>query len=127
MRPEVLTLGEAMAVVYPSAPVPLDQATSLALNIAGAEANVAIALSRLRQHVRFLSRLGDEPFGRLIRHGIVNLFISPGEFSPLRGFFGLFHGDSSRNEAEKTSLFPCAGYLGHPFRKTRNVCHKIEN
>jgi hypothetical protein len=21
----------------------------------------------------------------------------------------------------------CAGYLGHPFRKTRNVCHKIEN
>jgi hypothetical protein len=38
--------------------------------------------------------------------GIVNLFISPDEFSPLRGFFGLFHCDSSRKKAEKASLFP---------------------
>ena len=38
--------------------------------------------------------------------GIVNLFFSPDEFSPLRGFLGLFHGDSSRKETQRTSLFP---------------------
>ncbi len=38
--------------------------------------------------------------------GIVNLFISTDELSPLRGFFGLIHRDSSRKEAEKTFLFP---------------------
>jgi hypothetical protein len=38
--------------------------------------------------------------------GIVNLFISPDEFSSLRGFFGHFHSDSSRKKTEKRSLFP---------------------
>jgi len=38
--------------------------------------------------------------------GIVNLFISADELSPLRGFFALFQRDSSRKEAEKTFLFP---------------------
>jgi hypothetical protein len=38
--------------------------------------------------------------------GIVNLCISPDEFSPLRGFFGLFHADSTRKEFEKPSFFP---------------------
>jgi 2-dehydro-3-deoxygluconokinase len=101
MRPEVLTLGEAMAVVYPSAPVPLDQATSLTLNIAGAEANVAIALSRLGQHVRFLSRLGDDPFGRLIRHtlrteGVETSYVLDDPSAPTGVFFREWLADGLR-------------------------------
>ena len=38
--------------------------------------------------------------------GIVNLFFSPDEFSPLRGFLGLFPRDPSRKKTEKRSLFP---------------------
>jgi len=38
--------------------------------------------------------------------GIVNFFFSFDEFSPLGGFLGLFHAESSRKEPEKTSLFP---------------------
>jgi hypothetical protein len=58
------------------------------------KASLMLAPSRI-----FCSRL-------TARDGIVNLFISPYELSPLRGFFGLFQVDSSLKETEKTSLFP---------------------
>ncbi len=44
---EVLTLGECMAVLYPPDPQPLASTGSLLLDIAGAEVNTAIGLSRL--------------------------------------------------------------------------------
>jgi hypothetical protein len=101
MRPEVLTLGEAMAVLYPAVPVPLDQATSLTLSIAGAEAHVAIALSRLGQQVRFLSRLGDDPFGRLIRHtlraeGVETSYVLADPSAPTGVFFREWLADGLR-------------------------------
>lgn len=65
--PEVVTLGECMAVCYPEKPIPLDQASTLTLDIAGAEANLAIGLSRLGHSVQFLSRVGADPFGQRIR------------------------------------------------------------
>jgi 2-dehydro-3-deoxygluconokinase len=64
---EVLTLGECMAVLYPQQPVPLDAAQTVLLDIAGAESNLAIGLSRLGHQVSFLSRVGDDSFGRRIR------------------------------------------------------------
>lgn len=64
---EVVTLGECMAVLYPAEPISLEQAPSLVIDIAGAEANLAIGLSRLGHHVQFMSRVGDDPFGRRIR------------------------------------------------------------
>nr|BBH85681.1 carbohydrate kinase [Thermosporothrix sp. COM3] len=67
MQPEVVTLGECMAVLYPSEPIPLAQAGQLALDIAGAEANLSIGLSRLGHRVRFISRVGNDPFGQRIR------------------------------------------------------------
>lgn len=65
-RPEVITLGECMGVLYPPEAIPLDAADRLLFDIAGAEANVAIGLSRLGHRVRFISRVGDDPFGRRI-------------------------------------------------------------
>jgi len=64
--PEVVTLGECMAVLYPAEPVGLVEAGSLLLDVAGTEANTAIALARLGIPSRFLSRVGDDPFGQRI-------------------------------------------------------------
>ena len=64
---DVVTLGECMAVLYPPDPVPLDEARTLLIDIGGAEANLAIALCRLGHSARFISRVGDDPFGRRVR------------------------------------------------------------
>ncbi|MEN9933647.1 MAG: hypothetical protein RLZZ387_226 [Chloroflexota bacterium] len=65
--PEVVTLGECMGVLYPPDPVTLDDARSLLWDIGGAEANMSIALARLGHTARFISRVGDDPFGRKVR------------------------------------------------------------
>ena len=64
---EVLTLGEPMILLQPDAPVSLDQANSLSMDIAGAESNLAIGLSRLGHRVCLLGRVGNDPFGRRVR------------------------------------------------------------
>jgi len=66
-RHEVLTLGEPLVLLQPDMPVSIEQATSLNLDLAGAEANLAIGLSRLGHAVRYISRVGDDPFGRRVR------------------------------------------------------------
>jgi 2-dehydro-3-deoxygluconokinase len=65
-RCEVVTLGEALAVFNSPPQVPLERAASVEATFAGAEANVAIGLARLGHSVRWLSVLGDDPFGRRI-------------------------------------------------------------
>jgi len=64
---EVVTLGETMALISPDKPLRLDQATTLTLGIAGAESNLAILLRRFGYRVRFISRVGNDPFGQRIR------------------------------------------------------------
>ncbi|NOK60644.1 MAG: sugar kinase [Chloroflexi bacterium AL-W] len=64
---EVVTLGETMVALYPQEPIPLDAADTLALNIGGAESNLAIGLRRLGHSTRFISRIGVDPFGQRIR------------------------------------------------------------
>jgi 2-dehydro-3-deoxygluconokinase len=56
----VLTFGEALVVFHPaSAPV-------LHRDVAGAEVNMAVALARLGRPVTYVTRVGDDPFGRAI-------------------------------------------------------------
>lgn len=55
-----------MASFRPLYPEHLDGAAILARSIAGAESNVAIALSRLGHGVAWISKLGDDPFGQHI-------------------------------------------------------------
>ncbi len=64
---EVVTLGECMALVYPARPVGLVEGDALRLDIAGAESNLCIGLCRLGHTARFISRVGQDPFGQLIR------------------------------------------------------------
>ena len=63
---DVLAVGEAMVVLSPDPPVPLDHAVTLTMSTAGAEANVVTHVARLGLRAAFASRVGNDPFGRMI-------------------------------------------------------------
>lgn len=65
--PEILTFGEAMALFIAETPGDLADTEYFQRRIAGADTNVAIGLSRLGFNVSWLSRVGDDSFGRYIR------------------------------------------------------------
>ena len=64
---EVVTLGETMVLFWPDAGAPLERADLFHRTIGGAESNLSIALARLGHHVLWVSRVGDDPFGRYLR------------------------------------------------------------
>ncbi|HEX5118848.1 MAG TPA: sugar kinase [Pseudonocardiaceae bacterium] len=66
MTVDVVTIGETMVMLVPREPVPLADATSLAVHVGGAESNVAIYLIELGHSARWVSRLGDDPFGEMV-------------------------------------------------------------
>lgn len=61
---DVLTLGEAMASMRAARPLRLGG--TLRLSVAGAEANVAIGLSRLGHTVRWVGLVGEDELGALV-------------------------------------------------------------
>lgn len=64
---EVVTFGESMVLFNPDSKGPLRYVYNFNKSIAGAESNVAIALSRLGHKVGWYSKLGDDEFGRYIQ------------------------------------------------------------
>ena len=64
--PDVITFGEAMIRLAPPNFRRLEQARSLDLQVGGAELNTAVALARLGRSTAWVSRLTDNPLGRLI-------------------------------------------------------------
>lgn len=64
--PDVVTFGEAMVRLTPPHFRRLEQAESLDVEIGGAELNTAVGLARLGRSVAWVSRLTDNPLGRLI-------------------------------------------------------------
>lgn len=66
MAIEVVTFGEAMIRLSPPNFRRLEQARSLELNVGGAELNTAVGLARLGRSSAWVSRLTDNPLGRLI-------------------------------------------------------------
>jgi len=65
--PEVLSFGEAMTLFVADVPGDLAQIEGFSRRIAGADTNVAIGLARLGFSVGWLSRVGDDSFGRYLR------------------------------------------------------------
>ena len=61
---DVVTVGEAMALFIAGHSGPLDQVHSFQRATAGAELNVAVGLARLGLRVGFISRMGNDSFGR---------------------------------------------------------------
>lgn len=63
---DVITFGEAMIRLSPPNFRRLEQAGSLDLMVGGAELNTAVGLARLGHKTAWVSRLTDNPLGRLI-------------------------------------------------------------
>ncbi|MFE1951133.1 sugar kinase [Streptomyces sp. NPDC059524] len=68
--PEVLCVGETMAQVTPVDGGGLERGTTARLAVAGAESTVAQYLADLGHGTAWLSRVGDDPFGRRIRAAV---------------------------------------------------------
>jgi 2-dehydro-3-deoxygluconokinase len=66
MAHDVVTFGEAMVRLSPPSFRRLEQARSLDVQVGGAELNTAVALARLGRQTAWVSRLTDNPLGRLI-------------------------------------------------------------
>ncbi|MFI9639829.1 sugar kinase [Micromonospora sp. NPDC051925] len=69
--PEVATVGESMVVLSPDPTGPLELADRLGVSVGGAESNVASALAALGHRTAWVSRVGDDPFGRRVRRHVV--------------------------------------------------------
>jgi 2-dehydro-3-deoxygluconokinase len=65
---DVVTFGEAMVRLSPPSFQRLEQACSLDLQVGGGELNVAVAVSRLGLSSAWISKLPENPLGRLIRN-----------------------------------------------------------
>ncbi|UCD82743.1 MAG: sugar kinase [Desulfobacterales bacterium] len=63
---DLVTFGEAMIRLSPPDFKRLEQTTALDLNIGGAELNVAVGVSRLGLKSAWISKLPDNPLGRMI-------------------------------------------------------------
>lgn len=63
---DVLTYGEAMALFIADVPGDLANVERFTRRLAGAELNVATGLARLGFRVGYISRVGEDAFGRLI-------------------------------------------------------------
>jgi 2-dehydro-3-deoxygluconokinase len=60
---DVVTFGEAMALLLAEPGVPLRRATTFRRQVAGAESNVAVGLARLGHRVGWFGRVGAGAFG----------------------------------------------------------------
>lgn len=67
---DVVTLGETMLRFTPPADQRLEQAQSLEVHVGGSESNMVVGLARLGFKVCWLSRLTDNPPGRMIANAI---------------------------------------------------------
>jgi len=66
MRSHVLLAGEPMGLLMAKTEGRLEDVTEYSLAVAGAEFNVAVGLARLKHTVTYVTKLGNDPFGKLI-------------------------------------------------------------
>ncbi len=66
MAKKILTAGEPMGLFIAREEAPLEAVETFAASVAGAEFNVAVGLSRLGHRAGYLTKLGQDPFGRRI-------------------------------------------------------------
>ncbi|HEX7057005.1 MAG TPA: sugar kinase [Bacilli bacterium] len=64
---DVVTFGESMVLFTPMQETPLAYASLYIKSVAGAEGNFGVGLARLGKKVRWISRLGTDPFGDFVQ------------------------------------------------------------
>jgi 2-dehydro-3-deoxygluconokinase len=99
---DVVTIGESMVLFQPMNDGPLPYAPLFTRSIAGAESNVAIGLTRLGKKVRWISRLGTDPFGDIIAstlagEGVDVSFVVRDATAPTAIYFKEFKGYADPN------------------------------
>lgn len=77
----VILVGEPMGMFIAQNEGAFDQVTDYSMSVSGAEFNVAIGLTRLGHKATYLTKVGNDPFGkfivaRLIQNGIGSEFVS---------------------------------------------------
>ncbi len=97
-RGPVACVGETMAAMAPAPLGPLDAARRLTLDVAGAESNVACYLADHGVSARWVSALGDDPLGRMVRERVAafGVDVSGVRFDPVRPT-GLLFKDPGRD------------------------------
>ncbi|UGB32014.1 sugar kinase [Metabacillus sp. B2-18] len=65
---DIITIGDAMITMNPSAKGPMRFVHTFERNVGGAELNFAIGCARLGLQAGWISRLGNDEFGRYIQH-----------------------------------------------------------
>ena len=63
---DVITIGEAMAMFVATQTGDLEEVEQFIKRVAGAELNVATGLARLGLNVGWVSRVGNDSFGRFV-------------------------------------------------------------
>lgn len=63
---EIITIGEPMVLFAAEEVAPLEEAKHFTKFVSGAEVNVSIGLSRLGYKVSYITKLGEDPFGKYI-------------------------------------------------------------
>jgi len=69
---DVITFGEAMAMFMANQPGPLHTMNQFTMELAGAETNVAIGLARLGLRAGWVSKVGNDAFGKFITDRLKN-------------------------------------------------------
>lgn len=67
---EVILVGEPMALLIADEPGNLENIQHFTRSMSGAEVNVAIGLERLGHQVEYMTRVGDDPFGKYIKQSL---------------------------------------------------------
>lgn len=62
----IITLGEALVAIVPTAAVALDRTAALDVHVGGAELNFAVGVRRLGLAAAWIGRVGADPFGELV-------------------------------------------------------------
>lgn len=71
--PDAVCIGESMALLVPGEPGPPERVRTWVRSVGGAESNVACNLVRLGVPTRWVSALGDDPFGRAVLADVASL------------------------------------------------------
>lgn len=66
MKTGLILVGEPMGLMIAQSEGAMEDVKDYTLSTAGAELNVAIGVSRLNQRAAYLTKLGNDPFGKLI-------------------------------------------------------------
>jgi 2-dehydro-3-deoxygluconokinase len=86
MKMDVITIGDAMVSLNPQSKGPLRFVSTFERKVGGAELNVAIGCSRLGLNTKWISRLGNDEFGRYIHNFVRGEGIDVSEVKLVDGY-----------------------------------------